>query len=208
MLAAEYVVGLLDADERQAVEARMRQDPAFSAQVDAWENYFAGLNDGYGTTQPSAKVKTVIDQRLFPTTRSRPRWWGWAGLAAAVLAVAVILGTLSINDGDGLRMVAQLESSESVYRFAVEIDDRGNDLDIALTAGPAITDRTFELWLIPEDGAPQSLGTFAQAGRLQATAIAQMQTGAVLAVSLEPPGGSPTGAPTGPVLAVGTLSDA
>ena len=122
--------------------------------------------------------------------------------------VSVLNSCQSVSDDNGLRMIAELDSSESVYRFSVEIDDAGTDLDIALLAGAPVTDRTFELWLLPEDGAPESLGTFAQTGRLPSTAVAQMQAGTGLAVSLEPIGGSPTGAPTGPVLAVGMLSDA
>lgn len=34
---------------------------------------------------------------------------------------------------------------------------------------------------------------------------AAIARGAVLAISLEPPGGSPTGAPTGPVIAAGEV---
>jgi anti-sigma-K factor RskA len=35
----------------------------------------------------------------------------------------------------------------------------------------------------------------------------QLEQGAVLAVSVEPPGGSPTGQPTGPVVATGDLKN-
>ena len=208
LLAAEYVVGLLAADERAAVEARVGRDPAFAAKGDAWEAHLAGLNEEYGTVQPRATVKAAIDRRLFATASRKPRWWGWIGLVAAVLALAVFIGSLAVNDGDGPRLVAQLESTESTYLFSVEISEGGMALDVAINAGSPVADRTFELWLIPADGAPRSLGTFVQADRLQSAAIAQMAVGTVLAVSLEPVGGSPTGTPTGPVLAIGTLNDA
>ncbi|MFL4470143.1 anti-sigma factor domain-containing protein [Tateyamaria armeniaca] len=205
-LAAEYVVGLLPGPERSAVENRLRRDRGFAARVAAWEEYFAGLNADYGTLQPSRQVKAAIDGRLFPRARRNGAWWRAAGLVSAVLAVAVMIGSFTLFDS-GKRLIAQLESSESNYRFAVEVEAGGGSVDIALASGAVVEDRTFELWLIPPDGVPRSLGTFTQAGRLQASGALQMQDGSVLAVSLEPVGGSPTGAPTGPVLALGTLSD-
>jgi anti-sigma-K factor RskA len=70
-------------------------------------------------------------------------------------------------------------------------------------------DRVAELWLIPADGKPRSLGLL-RADRPVTLALSpnlagQATAAAVLAVSLEPPGGSPTGAPTGPVIGQGKL---
>jgi anti-sigma-K factor RskA len=67
-----------------------------------------------------------------------------------------------------------------------------------------------ELWLIPADGKPRPLGML-RADRAVTiklpTDLAALTVGnAVLAVSLEPPGGSPTGSPTGPVIATGKLT--
>ncbi len=208
VLAAEYVVGLLSGPERAAVKDRLRTDQGFTAQVDTWENYFAGLNEDYGSMQPSPQVKAVIDQRLFATAKTQSRWWIWSGLVAAVLMVAIVIGSLSLGVGNAPSLVAQLESTESPYRFVVSMDDADAEVEIALTAGERVAERTFELWLIPDGGTPRSLGTFMQAGQLSPLENAQLRAGAVLAVSLEPLGGSPTGAPTGPVLAVGTLNDA
>jgi anti-sigma-K factor RskA len=69
--------------------------------------------------------------------------------------------------------------------------------------------RATELWLIPPNAEPIPLGVFPsdQPATLTRSAeiIAHMSAQAVLAVSEEPPGGSPTGAPTGPVLATGEM---
>ncbi|WP_299689780.1 anti-sigma factor [uncultured Tateyamaria sp.] len=206
-LAAEYVVGLIAADERASVEARMRQDRDFAARVAAWEAYFAGLNDDYGTAQPAPGIKVAIDRRLFGTAdRKRLRWLP-AGLVAAALAILVMVVSLPLLVPEGPRLTAELASGDSDYRFAVQIGEDQGEIDIALTAGVAVGDATFELWVIPSDGVPRSLGTFAQTAQLQQNGALSLQDGSVLAVSLEPLGGSPTGAPTGPVLAVGTLSD-
>lgn len=207
-LAAEYVVGLLSRQQKRAVEQRLLTDRTFAAQVTAWEDYFAGLNEEYGSMRPSDQVKASIDKRLFAEAQPRRAWWIPASLVTALLALAVVVGTLALDFGAQARLTAQLESDESGYSFAVSLEDAGTTLDIALNDGAHVVDRTFELWLIPPEGAPQSLGIFAQTARLDALDEFQIQEGAVLAVSLEPLGGSPTGAPTGPVLAVGVLSDA
>ena len=66
-----------------------------------------------------------------------------------------------------------------------------------------------ELWVIPTEGAPRSLGLVSNTGN---TTIkmpglsAKLAGGAVFAVSLEPPGGSPTGAPTGRVVCKGAIA--
>jgi anti-sigma-K factor RskA len=71
--------------------------------------------------------------------------------------------------------------------------------------------RVPELWLIPSGGKPLPLGVLT-ADRPAQIAIPpaladQARRDAILAVSLEPPGGSPTGQPTGPVIGSGKLTN-
>ena len=76
--------------------------------------------------------------------------------------------------------------------------------------GEARPGRALELWLIEGQGAVVSLGLLPDAREgemIIGTALRARMSGAVLAVSDEPAGGSPTGAPTGAVLATGAVSD-
>ena len=69
--------------------------------------------------------------------------------------------------------------------------------------------RSAELWVIAGDGVPHSLGLLPASGGSMPVGAAnrpRLAAGVTLAVSLEPIGGSPTGLPTGPVVAKGTLS--
>jgi anti-sigma-K factor RskA len=72
--------------------------------------------------------------------------------------------------------------------------------------------KTHELWALPEGGAPVSLGVLPHTGErrviLTAAQRAALSNSKQIAVSLEPDGGSPTGAPTGPVLLVAPLAKA
>jgi anti-sigma-K factor RskA len=77
---------------------------------------------------------------------------------------------------------------------------------------PADPRHSHELWVIPVGGKPHSLGTMGSGRQMHmqlADALARLlQQGATIAISVEPRGGSRTGAPTGPVVASGSLSKA
>ena len=70
--------------------------------------------------------------------------------------------------------------------------------------------RAPELWVVPADGRPRSLGIIAASdARTMIVASGHrplLARGVTLAVSLEPVGGSPTGQPTGPVVMTGTMT--
>jgi len=66
--------------------------------------------------------------------------------------------------------------------------------------------RALELWAVPASGAPRSLGLISATSATVLRRGRLLDGAAALAVSLEPTGGSPTGAPTGPILFVGKLN--
>ena len=71
--------------------------------------------------------------------------------------------------------------------------------------------QALELWIIVGDAAPRSLGVIdpsrPRAYQLPEDVRSDLAAGAALAISVEPSGGSPTGAPTGPVIAQGQLTE-
>ena len=73
---------------------------------------------------------------------------------------------------------------------------------------PVPAGKSAQLWAILDDGAPHPLGLFQQAGErveAEARSATPMPAGTTFAISIEPLGGSPTGAPTGPVVGSATL---
>lgn len=198
LLAAEFVLGTLPLEDRVRAERRLR-DPAFAEAVLSWESRLSGLNESYDMA-PAPDLLPKIEARLFP--KPAPRWqgWGiWGTSLASALALVVYLAitpaqpdfTATIAAEDGLTYDASLTDGQ---------------LRVVLAGGAlAGAGQAHELWLIVGDAAPVSLGLL---GQETVIALADAPEGAVLAVSLEPEGGSPTGQPTGPVLALGTLQKA
>ena len=106
-------------------------------------------------------------------------------------------------------MVAVLTASDSVPRMVVSVSARG-ELEARMVKPWAnVEGKSLELWVLPANGAPQSLGLVSSSAdtRLRiAASDPRMQRGKAFAVSLEPQGGSPTGQPTGPVLCSGAIA--
>lgn len=201
-LAAEYVLGVLPLPERAAAEARMKADPAFAAEIAAWEARFAAMNAGFAAT-PAPDLMPVIEARLFPGVPARRSgWFGWlvGALTAAALVLAVVLALPWLLPGN--RLQADLAAADGTLAYAVSY--AGDELVVTRTAGQgAPAGQVHELWLIAGDAAPVSLGLIA--GDTTLLAMPAPAAGVTLAVSLEPEGGSPTGQPTGPVLAAGVV---
>jgi anti-sigma-K factor RskA len=224
IVAAEYVLGVLPADERRQAALRIDAEQAFARLVDRWEVYFAPLAAGYASVDVPAAIKAAIDRRLFsggaasaqPAT-SAPGLLSslafWRALAVAALAaLALYIALPFINppvEAPQERLVASLAADGSAVRYLAVYDKGTNDIGLSRVAGEPQEGRDFELWVIEGQQAPVSLGVIPDtpSARLPVSdqLRAKMVSGAVFAISDEPAGGSTTGAPTGPVVAAGDL---
>lgn len=198
VLAAEYVLGVLDLADRAAAEARLARDPGFALRVAAWENRLAGLNDGFSEA-PAPNLLPRIEARLFPVAAPAPRrslpLLRWLS-GMAIAAVLVIAALVTLGPPDRLP-VAILATADN--RLAYEVTSLGDTLHVARVSGvPAVEGQVHELWVIAPGEAPVSLGLLQDAPLV--VAYPAPPAGWVLAVSVEPAGGSPTGQPTGPVI--------
>lgn len=220
-IAAEYVLGVLPARQRQEAAHRIERDAAFARQVEAWEARFAPLADTYEPIEPPAALKQRIDAALFGREETRQvspvrfldSLWLWRGLAAASLALALALGALFFaappTDAPSPRLVAALSHEESDLSVIAFYDAAANEIVLARLAGDRPPESDFELWVIEGENAPVSLGVFEDEADIRLGLAGEteplLRAGSLLAISVEPVGGSPTGQPTGPVVAVGDL---
>lgn len=200
LLAAEYVLGVLSADERRAAQQRAEVDGAFAARIHDWETRFSTLNTAYAEAS-APDLLPAIEARLFGVkvpARPSARWrlWLGAGALAASVALAVMIWPIAPAP-----MQAQLVAE--AVEFQARFDAATGELEIRREGAAAETGRDYQLWVIGDDGVPQSLGLLrAPVQRVDAT----LRAGLTLAVSLEPLGGAPGAVPTGPVLASAVLA--
>lgn len=219
-LAGEYVLGVLPLEARRIVEKRMASDADFAALVASWQADLSHLDDAYQPETPPRGVKARIDARLFAeAAKPASGLWGslvfWRGLAFAAVAAAVAIGIYGGNfpgasdPGSAPALVAELGAEGSAVGLIAALDPSGGVFTITPAAFSPDDGKSLELWLVPGEGAPVSLGLVPDdGGRLviDRDLVNQLSDGALLAVSLEPLGGSPTGVATGPVVLSGALA--
>ncbi len=222
-LAADYVLGTLDAAERREVEHALAGDPELAALVEFWHRRLAPLAETVVPVEPPAHVWHRIRSAIGEATPSvgidiesvvkRLRFWRWctAGAAALAAALAVYVVVLPappvVEEG---RYVAVLNEGGTTPGWMITVDIAKREMTIRPLGEVTVADKSFELWLIEgAESPPTSLGLLDPA-RALTVAVSQSVSAAatttpVLAVSLEPEGGSPTGLPTGPVVFQGPL---
>ena len=229
-LAAQFVAGTLRGAARRRFEALLPGHPALRAAVQDWRARLIPLTAVVASEAPPAHIWARIEQRLWPqsTVTTQPglaaggvAWWRglafWRAAAGVTTTAALALGVLLNNPPpQDAPVVVVLQGTEAggpaMATIVASVSADGRALvaqplqPVALAAG-----RVLELWAVPPEGSPRSLGLISSAGatvirreKLPQAWLDKRNT-AALAVSVEPPGGSPTGVPTGPVVFAGKL---
>jgi len=216
LLAAEFVLGVLAGTERAAAQRLFERDRNFAALVAQWEQRLAPWAGEIAEVAPPPAIWDRIAAAL-PAERPRSAgWWHslafWRGLSLATGALAAAcIGALIYlgNAPQQAPLVAAIEGGGH-RAFVATIDRKHGTIAVLPASYTADATRDPELWLIPADGKPRPLGMLRADRAVNITIppelVAQTVSNATLAVSLEPPGGSPTGQPTGPVIATGKLT--
>lgn len=229
-LAAEYVLGTLQGRARRRFERLLAKDENLYSKVRAWE---ARLTPWAAAVKPvpvRAEVWQGIERRLgFIKPAPSGGFWRWWALGSTVLAAGFALmlvlqppapvpvpqppvtARVSEPAWRDLAVLSTADPAEATWIVRAREDGAVLELsglsEVAVPAG-----RDLELWSLPAEGAPLSLGVIRMRdGRKAEVAVtaegrARLEQGVALAISLEPSGGSPTGAPTGPVLYSGKLA--
>jgi len=227
-LAAEYVLGTLRGAARARFACWMREDAALRRRVLEWEGRLLPMAAAVQERSPPARIWASIASRLGTRPPVRATLWEslgfWralglasSGMAAALLSLAVVVQP--VQRPAPPPVIVQVPTNEvGAAYLAVLTDPRTQKPVLLVSAGRKSSDlfvktldpsihvdaKSLELWALPAGGAPKSLGVLGADDRMKFRlhAVADESLGNVpaLAVSLEPRGGSPTGAPTGPVL--------
>ncbi|MDI3336879.1 anti-sigma factor [Defluviimonas aestuarii] len=216
VLAAEYVLHLLDDDERRAFEARLATDRELQVRVWSWEKRLSPLSDAIEVVAPSKTLRSRVLQSVGepPARRPAQALWAWiaGGAVTAGLLLFVLFGeTFGPEPNLAVAFQAELASEDRAQVMVAGVIPATHEIVIERVTGTAPEGRVHELWLIAEGAdAPVSLGLLENQGitriRVPDDIAPGVRTGTI-AVSEEPPGGSPSGAPTGPIVAAAQFSD-
>lgn len=225
MLAAEYVLGTLDAEQRQSVVARRMQEPDLDQAITDWESRLSPLNAHYDAIAPRRDLFAGIRARIgdaaksatnqvpslaeFAKLKRKLAVWRAGALGAAAVAASLIVAVLATDVNGPIRdgqFVAVFHRDDTQPAFVMSVDIETREVTIRPVEATVPEGKTYQLWIVTEETGPKpkSLGllenianpTTKQLGGFDPT----MLRNATFGISLEPEGGSPTGQPTGPAI--------
>lgn len=215
-LAIEYVVGALTPAERETVRERARRDVPLRNAVASWERRLSPLAVATPEVTPLRSVLAdtlaLIDRPADVTgasaeiihLRRRVSGWRWATAAAtaAAAALAIVVGARVYQPAPvSGTLVAVLQKDSVSPAFLVSVDVATRVLTVRPVDAKPEAGKSYELWIVNEAlGPPKSLGLISNADLTVKPQLANYDKSivdqSVYAVSLEPEGGSKTGAPT------------
>jgi anti-sigma-K factor RskA len=229
--AAEYVLGTLDHDERRAFVGHLSDNPNARRAVAAWERRLAALADDIEPIAPPQSVWIAIERALGRAASTAPHLrvihggaptpaattdlrrslnrWRTAALAAASLAAAllVFVGVREFGGGGepGSTYVAAINPGGGKPALLVRVDMKTHSVFVRPVTAETPAGKSLELWYIGGGKPPKSMGVVDRASvSIPLPEDAQIEA-ATFAVTVEPPGGSKTAGPTGPVVYSGQL---
>jgi len=219
-MAGEYVLGTLSPAERLEAQTLLSQNSDFAAAVDLWTRRLAPLLLAARSIAPSAQLRERILASIGAASQSgnvvdlakRVSFWRGVSLVASAIAAALALFILfkpmpEVAPGN---YVAVLQPEGPGAAFVASINVKDGTISVKRLGSQAEAGKTYELWAVGGGrAAPQSLGVIDASLKIPASQLGKVDPATlnetVFAISLEPQGGSPTGAPTGPVLYTGKL---
>jgi anti-sigma-K factor RskA len=228
-LAAEYVLGTLRGAARARFARWLREDAALARRTEEWSARLSPLARSVRPVRPPARVWRAIEARLRAAAPGGGLWnslsfWRGLGLLASGAAAAMVVAIVTVGPGAPQPapppVVLRVPSDVMPASYLAVLTDpktrkpmlvvsamRTSDELHVMTLDPSIhvPDKSLELWAVmPAGQAPKSLGMVGKGHStmlpLHAAADRSLSDVPMLAVSLEPMGGSPTGKPTGPVM--------
>jgi anti-sigma-K factor RskA len=219
-LAAEYAAGLLRGGARRRFEALLPAHAGLRQATLAWQEMLMPLTGVIEPVQPSQEVWRRVSERIegknaIPVKRGA---WNavafWRGLTAFASVAAIGLAVLLANPRavappTVVVLAATTPSASGAQPTAIVASISGDGT--TLVARPVLpvsvqAGRSLELWAVPRQGAPRSLGVLPGGGATVSLRSHVLAGADTLAITLEPAGGSPDGKPTGPIVYAGKFS--
>jgi anti-sigma-K factor RskA len=228
-LASEYVLGTLRGGARRRFEDLLRADQALRASVAEWEQHLTPLAESLPAIAPPARVWAKIEQRIgsraVPSAEEKTSgveklarklaFWQRVSFAAGALASVMLLTLFAAillrpaGNSDPMPMMTAVLEEEGEARMMVKQMKPGYITVHMIKPWKPMPNVSKEMWVVSKDGTAKSLGLiddFKDTKISMANLDRYLEQGAVIALSKEPLGGSPTGQPTGMVFCKGVIA--
>ena len=209
-LAARYVLGIMHGGARRRFEHWMMESFELRQEVWFWERELNELPPLKAETTPPKRVWKGIENKLDWHPKRQTFWkrtslFGGVIAATMIIALASLLSTALIETTPSQEMVAVIQNKTAQPLWTVKFDETVGSLVLRPESIEQPAGKDYELWLLKAGAQPVSAGVLPISNgelqiRLSPSQLQQLMAGQKIAVSLEPPGGSPTGKVTGPVL--------
>jgi len=222
LAAAEYVLGTLSPEERASFVRRLAADPHARAEVRAWEARLTPLAEAVPAADPPSGVWDRIaaalaaspvpapmpapmpanDNRVAALSR-QVRTWRLAAFASAIAAACLAI-TLGLDlarrpETGGARYVAVVTPAGEAPALIVSLDTATGSVQVRPVAATAPAGRALQLWFVGAEGGPKPMGVIGSEAERMSLPVGTARGGeGSFAVSVEPPGGSPTACRRGP----------
>ena len=212
LLAAEFVLGLLEGEDLLAARARAQSDAAFAEKITYWQDRLAPLADTIAPRTPRAELWPRIEAALaseseaagsesakIVSLRRNLRRWQWAGGFSA--AAAVVLAFLALP-----QLIATMPIEGTPLSLALTYLPEDDSLLVGAVGLAADGVHDHEIWFVPDSGGDLvSLGVVTP-GRVVAHDVPErvaraLHEGSQLVLTREPLGGKPPDTAAGPVVA-------
>lgn len=224
MLAAEFVLGTLDARERASVAMRRHSEPDLEALIVAWEQRLGPLAEEVVPVAPTAELYERIERKINAleeqvrstddendrviSLHKRLRRWQWStalASAAAMMLMAVLIFQPAQEQGPQ-SFVAVFQENDQQPAFMLSVDLTNRQMHIRPVTAEPMQGKSYQLWIKADSLGPnpRSVGVLNENLKLDRTALRsydpELLKQATFGISVEPEGGSPTGQPTGPAI--------
>ena len=214
-LAALYVIGSLRGRARLRFARLVQQDVVLAQMVERWEDLLLpALLPARPQPAPERVWQGIRAQLPSPTDAwsgsSHLPWWRrlglWQGLSGALAIVLVI--TWLWPSAPQMPMLAVVNNGQGQATWVFHASAHHMRL-VTLRNTQIPPDKSMQLWAIVPGKKPVSMGLLPmRAGQTPVLPVPDhmnLSHARLLAVTMEPAGGSPTGQPTGPILLQATL---
>ena len=172
LLAAEYVLGTLVGEEREAFKQRMHRDTVIREGVQQWESQLGQLAEAVPEVSPPAQAWGAIEERLgWREAVPAVGFWAslrlWQGVSAVSTAAVAVLMLLLVNTSPLKPEMLYLVQDQGKTEWIVNASYQQGRVAMKAVNPPSLPqEEVCKLWIKSEDGTVHPIGILPHEGEV------------------------------------------